>query len=115
MVTGPSSNPSGERAPRPGVTWQTTIGWTGERLVADDEPEPRPNRATRRALARRTETFDHEPMTSSPTASSGRRVLPLSHPLALHFRHRPRPCRRHRLTRPTPAAPPPGRPHQGAP
>ncbi|KAA6220024.1 hypothetical protein CP979_26365 [Streptomyces filamentosus] len=62
MVTGPSSNPSGERAPRPGVTWQTTIGWTGERLVADDEPEPRPNRATRRALARRTETFDHEPM-----------------------------------------------------
>ena len=52
-MTGPSSNPNGERAPRPGVTWQTTLGSTGERVVADDEPEPRANRATRRAARRR--------------------------------------------------------------
>lgn len=52
-MTGPSNNPSGERATRPGVTWQTTLATTGERLVTDNEPEPRPNRATRRALARR--------------------------------------------------------------
>jgi hypothetical protein len=53
-VTGPSSNPRGEHAPRPGVTWTTsTVGWTGEQHVADDAPDPRPNRATRRALKRR--------------------------------------------------------------
>ncbi|MGW6557943.1 hypothetical protein [Streptomyces hydrogenans] len=52
-MTGPSSNPCGERAARPGVTWQTVLGTTGERLLADDEPEPRSNRATRRAAARR--------------------------------------------------------------
>jgi hypothetical protein len=52
-VTGPSSNPRGEHAGRPGVTWQTVLGSTGERVIADDEPEPRANRATRRALTRR--------------------------------------------------------------
>ena len=52
-MTGPSSNPNGEHTPRPGVTWQTTLATTGEQHVADDEPQPRANRATRRALARR--------------------------------------------------------------
>ncbi|MGW8357373.1 hypothetical protein [Streptomyces wedmorensis] len=54
-MTGPSSNPHGEHAPRPGVTWQTVIGTTGEHVINDDAPDPRPNRATRRALARRKE------------------------------------------------------------
>jgi len=60
-VTGPSSTPRGERAPRPGVTWETELVRT-ETVV--DEPDdtsgpdtnqplpPRPNRETRRALAR---------------------------------------------------------------
>lgn len=53
-MTGPSSTPRGEHTPRPGITWvTTTIGWTGEQVVDDDAPEPRPNRATRRAAARR--------------------------------------------------------------
>lgn len=52
-MTGPSSNPRGERAPRPGITWQTTLATTGERVIADDAPQPRANRATRRALTRR--------------------------------------------------------------
>lgn len=51
-MTGPSSAPRGEHTPRPGVTWTTTVGWSGEQLVDDDAPAPRPNRATRRALAR---------------------------------------------------------------
>jgi hypothetical protein len=60
-VTGPSSSPRGERAPRPGVTWDTVLTRT-ERVVDDPEdtsgPDmnqplpPQPNRATRRALAR---------------------------------------------------------------
>lgn len=53
-MSDPSSSPRGEHAPRPGVTWvTTTVGWTGEQLVTDDQPEPRSNRATRRAAARR--------------------------------------------------------------
>lgn len=52
-MTGPSSSPRGEHAPRPGITWATTLGTTGEQLVDDDAPAPRLNRATRRALARR--------------------------------------------------------------
>ena len=52
-MTGPSSTPRGEHAPRPGITWTTTVGWSGEQLVADDAPDPTPpNRATRRALKR---------------------------------------------------------------
>lgn len=52
-MTGPSSAPRGEHAPRPGVTWTSTVEWLGEQLVDDDTPEPAaPNRATRRALAR---------------------------------------------------------------
>lgn len=51
-MTGPSSTPRGERAPRPGVTWQTELART-EQHIADDAPDPTPNRATRRALARK--------------------------------------------------------------
>lgn len=47
------TSPSSEHTPRPGVTWQTTVGWTGEQHVDDDASDPRPNRATRRALAKR--------------------------------------------------------------
>lgn len=54
-MTGPSSNPRGEHTPGPGVTWQTVLGTTGEHVIADDAPDPRPNRATRRALKRRKE------------------------------------------------------------
>ncbi|MFI6653215.1 hypothetical protein ACIBI8_37200 [Streptomyces sp. NPDC050529] len=52
-MTGPSSTPRGEHTPRPSTRWETEPRWTGEQL-ADDAPEPRPNRATRRAAARRT-------------------------------------------------------------
>lgn len=45
----PSSAPRGEHAPRPGVTWETALGTTGEHVVPDDEPTPRASRATRRA------------------------------------------------------------------
>ena len=51
-VTGPSSAPRGEHTPRPGITWTTTVGWSGEQLVDDDAPDPRPNRETRRAMKR---------------------------------------------------------------
>lgn len=52
-MSGPTSTPRGEHAPRPGVTWQTTtVGMTGEQVVPDDAPAPRANRATRRAAAK---------------------------------------------------------------
>lgn len=52
-MTGPSSAPRGERAPHPGVTWQTELVHT-ERIVDDDAPDPAPpDRKTRRALARK--------------------------------------------------------------
>lgn len=52
-MTGPSRAPRGERTPRPGVTWETRLKWTGEQLVTDEDAEPpRPNRAARRAAAR---------------------------------------------------------------
>lgn len=50
-MTGPSSTPRGEHTPRPGATWQTEV-MRVEQLVDDDAPDPRPNRATRRALKR---------------------------------------------------------------
>ncbi|MGW8719650.1 hypothetical protein ACWGNR_10115 [Streptomyces althioticus] len=50
-MTGPSSAPRGEHTPRPGATWQTVLVRV-EQVVDDDGPDPRPNRATRRALAR---------------------------------------------------------------
>jgi hypothetical protein len=52
-VTGPSSSPHGEKASRPGTTWETELRWTGEQLIDDDTPTPRPNRATRRAQKRK--------------------------------------------------------------
>lgn len=52
-MTRPTSTPRGEPAGRPGTRWETELHWTGEQLLADDQPEPRPNRATRRAAARR--------------------------------------------------------------
>jgi hypothetical protein len=51
-VTGPSSTPRGERAGTPGARWETELRWGGEHIVDDETPEPKPNRATRRAMAR---------------------------------------------------------------
>ncbi|SEC03228.1 hypothetical protein SAMN04490357_1009 [Streptomyces misionensis] len=50
-MTGPSSTPRGEHTPTTGATWSTELVRT-EEVIADDAPDPRPNRATRRALAR---------------------------------------------------------------
>lgn len=50
-MTGPSSSPRGERSPAPGVTWDTVLARV-ETVIDDDAPDPQPNRATRRALAR---------------------------------------------------------------
>lgn len=50
-MTAPSSSPRGERAGRPGANWETRLVRT-ETVIPDDEPDPRPNRATRRAIAR---------------------------------------------------------------
>lgn len=50
-MSGPSSTPRDEHTPRPGVTWQTRPVRV-EQLVDDEAPDPRPNRQTRRALAR---------------------------------------------------------------
>jgi hypothetical protein len=50
-MTGPSSTPRGEHTPAPGATWQTTLART-EQVIADDAPDPQPNRATRRAMQR---------------------------------------------------------------
>lgn len=50
-MTGPSSTPRPEHAPRPGVTWQTELVRV-EQVVDDEAPDPRPNRATRRAMKR---------------------------------------------------------------
>ncbi|MEU0991098.1 hypothetical protein [Streptomyces sp. NPDC005953] len=52
-MSGPSSAPRPERAGRPGTHWNTQLGSLGEQLLADDAPDPQPNRATRRALTRR--------------------------------------------------------------
>lgn len=54
-MTGPSSAPRGERAGTPtsaDVCSNTELRRI-ETVVTDDQPEPRPNRATRRALARK--------------------------------------------------------------
>jgi hypothetical protein len=52
-MTGPSSSPRGERAPRPGTTWDTTLHHGGEHLLPDGDEPPRANRAARRAARRR--------------------------------------------------------------
>lgn len=61
-MTRPSSSPRGERAGRPGTNWERTLVRT-ETVIYDPEDTsaqignppipPRPNRATRRAAARR--------------------------------------------------------------
>jgi hypothetical protein len=57
-VTGPSS-PRGERAGKPGVTWETELRSLGEVVVPDDDgspfgwAEPGANRETRRAARKR--------------------------------------------------------------
>ncbi|MDQ0694266.1 hypothetical protein QF048_000708 [Streptomyces sp. W4I9-2] len=51
-MTGPS-NPRGERAGRPGVRWETVLRTTGEQYVPDHQPQPRANRAARRAARKR--------------------------------------------------------------
>ncbi|WP_198535056.1 hypothetical protein [Streptomyces natalensis] len=50
-MTAPFSAPRGERAGKPGAPWETELRWSGEQIVPDDQPEPRPNRAARRAAA----------------------------------------------------------------
>lgn len=52
-MSAPSSAPRGEHTPRPGATWDTALVLGGEQLADDDAEPPRPNRATRRAAARR--------------------------------------------------------------
>ncbi|MCX5522229.1 hypothetical protein OG342_05020 [Streptomyces bobili] len=62
-MTGPSSSPRGEHAPRPGATWEQHLIRT-EQVIDDpddtsvhglnDPLPPRPNRATRRAMQRAT-------------------------------------------------------------
>ncbi|MET7795722.1 hypothetical protein [Streptomyces decoyicus] len=51
-MSAPSSSPRGEKPGRPGARWETELRWSGEQIVPDDQPEPRPNRAARRAAAR---------------------------------------------------------------
>jgi len=60
-MTAPSSSPRGEHTPRPGINWGTQLLRT-ETVVEDPDDtsgpdmnppvEPRPNRATRRAIQR---------------------------------------------------------------
>lgn len=41
-----------EHTPKPGATWEQHLIRT-EQVIDDDAPDPRPNRKTRRALARK--------------------------------------------------------------
>lgn len=50
-MSGPSSTPRGEHTPAPGITWDTHLV-RAEEVVDDAAPDPRPNRATRRAMQR---------------------------------------------------------------
>lgn len=49
----PSSTPRGEHAGRPGARWETELRSFGEQHVPDDQPQPRANRATRRAARKK--------------------------------------------------------------
>ncbi|RPE27329.1 hypothetical protein [Kitasatospora cineracea] len=61
-----------EHTPRPGATWGTTIRPV-EQLVEDGQPEPQPNRETRRALARSRRTKDRTGLPD--TLHSGHHLL----------------------------------------
>ncbi|MFE2311637.1 hypothetical protein ACFXC8_00300 [Streptomyces sp. NPDC059441] len=50
-MTRPSSAPRGEHTPAPGATWETRLVRT-EQVIDDDQPDPVPNRKTRRAMQR---------------------------------------------------------------
>ncbi|MET7437006.1 hypothetical protein ACFYQQ_01075 [Streptomyces sp. NPDC005496] len=52
-MTRPTSTPRGEHTPRPGALWEQHLVRV-ETAIDDDSTPPRPNRATRRALARAT-------------------------------------------------------------
>lgn len=60
----PTSTPRGERSGTPGTTWEQALTWAevivpedgGENPLGWSDPEPRPNRATRRATARTRRT-----------------------------------------------------------
>ncbi|MEU1373015.1 hypothetical protein ABZ442_05035 [Streptomyces triculaminicus] len=51
-MTGPSSNPRGEHTSAPGGTWEAELVDQPERVIDDNAPDPKANRATRRAWAR---------------------------------------------------------------
>ena len=57
-MTAPSSSPRPEHTPRPGATWDTQLARTERAIDETSGPDmnqpltPRPNRETRRALAR---------------------------------------------------------------
>jgi len=73
-VTAPSSSPRGERAGRPGAHWDTVLV-RRERVIDEtsgpdmNQPvEPPPNRATRRALARKARrTTVNNPADNGPS------------------------------------------------
>jgi hypothetical protein len=86
-VTAPSSSPRGERAPRPGAHWDTVLV-RRERVIDEtsgpdmNQPdEPQPNRATRRALARKARrTTVNNPADNGPSvreAAADDRLWPL--------------------------------------
>jgi hypothetical protein len=77
-VTGPSSNPRGERGGTVPVTWQATVART-EQHVDDDAPDPTPNRATRRALKRaaRRAPAQHDDGPSIAECAADDRLWPL--------------------------------------
>ena len=57
-MSAPSSSPRGERAGTPGAGWETELRTLGEQYVPNGQPEPRANRATRRAAARARKRSD---------------------------------------------------------
>lgn len=50
-MSGPTASPRPERPGTPGTRWETVLRPV-EVVVADDAPDPTPNRAARRAAAR---------------------------------------------------------------
>lgn len=52
-MTSPSTGPRGEHAGRPGARWETELRSLGEVYVPEHQPQPRANRATRRAARKK--------------------------------------------------------------